>query len=83
MFSLHDHNHIYISLYQKKQKLEFCLALLGALGVGIETPQNDFQIYRPINDPRRAVCSLPGDIGGGISKNRFRAITFDWSVLRI
>ena len=46
----------------------------------METPENDFQIYRPINDLRLAVFSLAGDIAGGISKNRFRAITFDWSV---
>ena len=47
----------------------------------METPQNDFQIYRPINDTWQAVFSLEGDIAGGISKNRFRTITFDWSVL--
>ena len=48
----------------------------------METPQNDFQIYRPINDTWQAVSSLGGDIGGGMSKNRFRAINFDWSVLQ-
>ena len=31
----------------------------------METPQNDFQIYRPINDTWQAVFSLEGDIGGG------------------
>ena len=34
----------------------------------METPQNDFQIYRPINDTWQAVSSLGGDIGGGMSK---------------
>ena len=48
----------------------------------METPQNDFQIYRPLNDTWQAIFSLAGDIGGGISKNRFWSITFDWSVLR-
>ena len=32
--------------------------------------------------PVPAFSCIAGDIGGGISKNRFRAITFDWSVLR-
>ena len=36
----------------------------GLLEVGMESPKNDFQIYRPINDPRRAVSSLGGDIVG-------------------
>ena len=35
----------------------------------METPQNDFQIYRPINDTWQAVSSLGGDIGGRMSKN--------------
>ena len=47
----------------------------------MEPPQNDLQIYSPINKPWQAVFSLEGDIAGGISKNRFRTITFDWSVL--
>ena len=29
----------------------------------METLQNDFQIHRPINDPRRAVFSLPAPDG--------------------
>ena len=69
------------SLCQKKS-LNFASASWWHLKVGMETPQNNFQIYRPINDPCQAVCSLAGDIGGGVSKNHFRAITFDWSVLR-
>ena len=32
--------------------------------------------------PVPAFSCIAGDIGGGISKNRFWAITFDWSVLR-
>ena len=48
----------------------------------METPQNDFQIYRPINDTWQAVSSLGGDIGRGMSKHSFRAINFDWSVLQ-
>ena len=67
---------------KKNKSWNFASVFWGHLKGGMETPQNDFQIYRPINDPRRAVCSLEGDIGGGISKNHFRAITFDWSVLR-
>ena len=35
------------------------------------TPENNFQIYRPINDTWQAVFSLEGDIAGEISKNRF------------
>ena len=71
--------HMCTSLCQKKS-LNFASSSWWHLKVGMETPENDFQIYRPINDPRRAVSSLGGDIGGGMSKNRFRAITFDWSV---
>ena len=37
----------------------------------METSQNDFQIYRPVNETWQAVFSLEGDIAGGISKNRF------------
>ena len=51
----------------KKKSLNFASASWWHLKVGMETPENDFQIYRPINDPRRAVCSLAGDIGGGIA----------------
>ena len=71
-----------ISLFQKKNKSwNFAQFFWGLLEVGMESPKNDFLIYRPINDTRQAVSSLGGDIGGGMSKNRFRTITFDWSVL--
>ena len=30
--------------------------------------------------PAPALCCIAGDIGGGIPKNRFWPITFDWSV---
>ena len=52
---------------KKNKSWNFASVFWGHLKGGMETPQNDFQIYRPINDPRRAVCSLEGDIGGGIS----------------
>ena len=71
-----------ISLYQKKKSLNFASSGSWHLKVGIRTPENDFQIYRPINDPWHSVSSLGGDIGGGMSKNRFRAINVDWSVLQ-
>ena len=67
---------------KKNKSWNFASIFWGHLKGGIETPQNDFQIYRPINDTWQAVFSLEGEIGGGISKNRFRTITFDWSVLR-
>ena len=55
------------SLCQKNKSWNFASIFWGHFKVGIETPQNNFQIYRPINDPRRAVCSLAGDIGRGLS----------------
>ena len=42
----------------KKKSLNFAPSGSWHLKVGMETPENDFQIYRPINDPRRAICSL-------------------------
>ena len=81
MHKFAEEGRLHSSLGQKKS-WNFAFIFWGHLKGGIETPQNDFQIYRPINDPRQAVLSLAGDIGGGISKNRFRAITFDWRVLR-
>ena len=47
-----------------------------------------FNWSQPPPHQLRDLCSedqvpdVGGDIGGGMSKNRFRAITFDWSVLR-
>ena len=67
---------------KNKKSLNFASSGSWHLKVGIRTPENDFQIYRPINDPWHSVSSLGGDIGGGMSRNRFRAITFDWSVLQ-
>ena len=59
------------------EKLEFCLALLGALGDWYRDPTIFFlQIYRPINDTWQAVSSLGGDIGGGRSKNLFSGNNF-------
>ena len=66
----------------RKKSWNFVSIFWWHLKGGMETPQNDFQIYRPINDTWQAVFSLEGDIAGGISKNRFRTITLDWSVLR-
>ena len=65
---------------QKKYGFFFVVrrAVLGWLG----EPKNKFQIYRPINATGRTILSIAGDIAGGISENRFRAITFDWSDLR-
>ena len=65
-----------------KKKWNFAQLFWGHLKGSKETPQNDFQIYRPLNDTWQAVFSLEGDIAGRISTNRFRTITFDWSVLR-
>ena len=39
-------------------------------------------IYQHTSTKDIAGQSATGDIAGGISKNRFRAITFDWSDLR-
>ena len=49
----------------KKNKIwNFAQFFWGHLEIDMETPQNDFQIYRPINDTWQAVFSLAGDIGG-------------------
>ena len=71
---------------KEEEKIGILLVLLVTkiwwhLKVGMETPQNDFQIHRPLNDHCRALFSFRGNIAEIISKNRFRAITFDWSVL--
>ena len=65
-----------ISLCQKQKSLNFASSSWWHLKVGMETPENDFQIYRPINDPRRAVCSLErgyrwGNIQKSLSGNNF------------
>ena len=57
------------SLCQKK-KWNFASETWGHLERGMETPENNFQIYRPINDPWRAVCSLErGYRWGNIQKS--------------
>ena len=47
-----------VAFAKNKKSLNFASSSWWHLKVGMETPENDFQIYRPINDPRRAVCSL-------------------------
>ena len=55
---------------KNKKCLNFASSGSWHLKVGMETPENDFQIYRPINDPRRAVCSLErGYRWGNIQKS--------------
>ena len=49
---------LFSSLYQKKKSLNFASSGLWHLKVGMETPENDFQIYRPINDPWHSVFVL-------------------------
>ena len=61
---------------KKNKSWNFASVFWGHLKGGMETPQNDFQIYRPINDPRRAVCSLErgyrwGNIQKSLSGNNF------------
>ena len=61
---------------KNKKSLNFASPSWWHLKVGMETPENDFQIYRPINDPRRAVCSLErgyrwGNIQKSLSGNNF------------
>ena len=57
------------SLCQKK-KWNFASETWGHLERGMETPENNFQIYRPINDPWQAVCSLErGYRWGNIQKS--------------
>ena len=54
----------------KKKSLDFASPSWWHLKVGMETPESDFQIYSPINDPRRAVCSLErGYRWGNIQKS--------------
>ena len=47
-----------IACAKNKKSLNFASSGSWHLKVGMETPENGFQIYRPINDPWRAVCSL-------------------------
>ena len=55
---------------KNKKSLNFASSGSWHLKVGMETPENDFQIYRPINDPWRAVCSLErGYRWGNIQKS--------------
>merc|ERR1711888_427573 len=57
--NVHFCSAISISLCQKKKKsLNFASSGSWHLKVGMETPENDFQIYRPINDPWQAVFVL-------------------------
>ena len=42
----------------KKKGLNFASASWWHLQVGMKTPENDFQIYSPINDPWQAVFLL-------------------------
>ena len=61
---------------KNKKSLNFASSGSWHLKVGMETPENNFQIYRPINDPWRALCSLErgyrwGNIQKSILGNNF------------
>ena len=59
-----------VACTKNKKSLNFASSGSWHLKVGMETPENDFQIYRPINDPWRAVCSLErGYRWGNIQKS--------------
>ena len=65
-----------VACAKNKKSLNFASSGSWHLKVGMETPENDFQIYRPINDPWRAVCSLEreyrwGNIQKSLSGNNF------------
>ena len=46
---------------KKYKKWNFALLFWGHLKGGMETPQNDFQIYRPINDTWQAISIFNGN----------------------
>ena len=65
-----------VACAKNKKSLNFASPSWWHLKVGMETPENDFQIFRPINDPWRSVCSLErgyrwGNIQKLLSGNNF------------
>ena len=66
---------------QAKQKKGIGLLASEALHGWSGEPQNNLQIYRPINYTAQVIYSNAWDIAERIFKNHFLAITFDWSVL--
>ena len=65
-----------VACAKDKKCLNFASSGSWHLKGNMETRENDFQIYRPINDPRRAVCSLErgyrwGNIQKLLSGNNF------------
>ena len=65
----------------KSQKFDACPMNSHFIGLGLL--RTVFGIAVACREgPAPALSCIAGDIGGGISKNHFRAITFDWSVLR-
>ena len=59
-----------VACAKNKKSLNFASSDSWHLKVGMETPENDFQIHRPINDPWQAVCSLErGYRWGNIQKS--------------
>ena len=65
----------------KSQKFDGCH--MNSHFIGLELLRTFFGIAVACREgPVPAFSCIAGDIAGGISKNCFRAITFDWSVLR-
>ena len=65
----------------ESQKSDGCPINSHFIGLGLL--RTVFEIVVACREgPVPEFCCIAGDIGGGISKNCFRPITFDWSVLR-
>ena len=65
----------------KSQKLDGCPMDSRFIGLGLL--RTVFGIVVACREgPAPEFCCIAGNIEGGISKNCFRPITFDWSVLR-
>ena len=65
----------------KKQKFDGCSMDSHFIGLGLL--RTVFGIVVACREgPAPEFCFIAGNIEGGISKHRFRPITFDWSVLR-
>ena len=65
----------------KSQKFDGCPMNSHFIGLGLLRTVFEIALARR-EGPAPAFSCIAGDIAGGISKNCFRAITFDWSVLR-
>ena len=65
----------------KSQKFDGCPMDSHFIGLGLL--RTVFGIVVACREgPAPEFCCIAGNIEGGISKNPFRPITFDWSVLR-